>query len=63
VNALPAPYLLSPVTGEVFASIKACEQRLRGFTLAKEFDISHIGGGNKRVSDTYWQCVHHRKKI
>ena len=51
VNALPAPYLLSPVTGEIFVSIEACEQRLRGFALAEGFDISHTGEDNKHVSD------------
>ena len=46
VNALPSSYLLPPVTGEVFASIEACEQRLR---VSEGYDIAHTGGGNKRV--------------
>jgi len=59
VNALPSSYLLPPATGEVFTSIEACEQRLRGFALAEGFDIAHTGGGNKRVPGGRWQCVHH----
>ena len=34
-NALPSSRLLPPITGEVFTSIEACEQRLRGFALAE----------------------------
>ena len=62
VNAFPSPYLLPPVTGEVFTSIEACEQRLRGFALAEGFDIVRIGAGNKRVPASRWQCVHHGKE-
>ena len=51
MNALPAPYLLPPIIGEVFASIEACEQRLRGFALAEEFDITYTGGNNKHFLD------------
>ena len=47
VNAFLSFYLLLSITGEIFASIKTCEQRLRGFILAKGFNIAHIGGGNK----------------
>jgi hypothetical protein len=57
VNALPSSYLLPPVTGEVFTSIEACEQRLRGFALAEGFDIAHTGGCNKRVPGGRWQRV------
>jgi hypothetical protein len=49
VNALPSSYLLPPVIGEVFTSIEACEQRLRGFALAEGFNIAHTGGGNQGV--------------
>lgn len=49
VNALLSLYLLPPVTGEVFASVEACEQRLRGFALAEGFDIVRVRGGNKHV--------------
>ena len=62
VNALPSSYLLPPVTGEVFASIEACEQRLRGFALAEGLDITHTGGGNKECPGRRWQCVHHGKE-
>ena len=61
VNALPAPCLLPPVTGEVFASVEACEQRLRGFALAEGSDIVRAGAGNKRVPGGRWQYVHHGK--
>jgi hypothetical protein len=44
VNALPSSYHFPPVTGEVFASIEACEQRLRGFALAEGIDIMQTGG-------------------
>ena len=54
MNALPAPYLLPPVTGEVFVSIEACEQRLRGFALAEGFDIAHTGGGSKHFPSARW---------
>ena len=54
VNTLPSSYLLLPITGKVFTSIEACEQRLRGFALAKGFDITHTGGGNKRVPGGRW---------
>ena len=47
VNALPSSYLLLFIIGEIFTSIEACEQRLRGFALAEGFDIAHTGGGNK----------------
>src|ERR1700733_15057914 len=62
VNALPSSYLLAFVTGEAFASTKACEQRLRGFALAEGFDIAHTGGGNKRVPGGRWQCGHYGKE-
>ena len=62
MNALPSSYLLPPVTGEVFTSIEACEQRPRGFALAKGFDIAHTGGGKKRVPGGRWQCGHHGKE-
>ena len=58
----PSSYLLSPVTGEIFTSIEACEQRLRGFALAEGFDIAHTEGGNKRISDGRWQCGYHGKE-
>jgi hypothetical protein len=61
VNALPAPYLLPPVIGEVFASVEACEQRLRGFALAEGFDIVRAGVGNKCVPGSRWQYIYHRK--
>ena len=59
VNAQPASYLLPPVTGEVFASIAACEARLRGFALAEGFDIVQTGGGNKRVPSARWLRSQH----
>ena len=62
VNALPSSYLLPPVIGEVFISIEACEQRLRGFALAEGFDIAHTGGGNKQCLSRRWQYIHHRKE-
>jgi hypothetical protein len=62
VNALPSSYLLPPVTGEVFASVEACEQRLRGFALAEGFDIAHTGGGNKCVPGGRWQYGHRGKE-
>ena len=54
VNVLPSSYLLLSVTGEIFTSIEACEQRLRGFALAEGFDIAQTGGGNKRILDGRW---------
>ena len=54
VNALPAPYLLLLITGEVFASIEVCEQHLYSFALAEGFDIVYIGGGNKCIPGNYW---------
>jgi hypothetical protein len=62
VNALSSSYLLPPVTGEVFTSIEACEQRLRGFALAERFDIAHTGGGNKRVPGGRWWYGHDGKE-
>jgi len=48
--------------GEVFASIEACEQRLRGFALAEGLDTAHTGGGNKRVLGGRWQYGHRGKE-
>ena|SRR5437764_4149976 len=62
VNALPSSYLLPLVTGEIFTSIEACEQRLRGFALAEGFDIAHTGGGNKRVPAGRWQYIYYGKE-
>src|SRR5271163_4938606 len=59
VNALPLAWLDEPATGEVYASLEECEQRLRGFSLSKGFDIVRTGGGNRRVPAKRWNCVHH----
>ena len=39
VNILLFSYFLLFMIGEIFVSIEACEQRLRGFVLAERFDI------------------------
>jgi hypothetical protein len=49
VNALLFSYLLPLITDEIFAFIEVCEQRLRGFALAEEFDITYTGKNNKRI--------------
>jgi hypothetical protein len=61
VNAMPAEWLIPPRTGEVFDSILLCKRRLRGFSLAKGFDIVQMGEGNARVPGARFLCIHHGK--
>jgi hypothetical protein len=44
VRALPAEYLLSPRSGELFNSSEACLRRLQGFTLSKGFAVVKASG-------------------
>jgi ribulose 1,5-bisphosphate carboxylase large subunit-like protein len=52
VNTQPVSYLLLSIIGEVFTFIAAYKVRLRGFALAKGFDIMRTSGDNKRVPST-----------
>jgi hypothetical protein len=63
VNALPVAQLSPPQTGEIFNSIRDCEQRLRGFSLAEGFDIALSGGGTKKVPGARFQCCYHGKEM
>ena len=48
VNALPTEWLKTPRIGEVFDGIIECERHLRGYALAKGFDIIRNSGGTKK---------------
>jgi hypothetical protein len=43
VNAMPSSYLLLPYIGEVFASLKDYNLRLRGFAFAEGLNIIRKG--------------------
>jgi hypothetical protein len=61
VNALPASWL-SPRTGEVFATIADCEQRLRGYCIAEGLNIVRTGGGTRAAPGARFSCVFHGKE-
>jgi hypothetical protein len=39
VNAFPPSYLLPPCSGEIFENLDECTSRLRGYSVAKGFDV------------------------
>src|SRR6266849_2010452 len=59
VNALPAAYLLPPQSGEIFDNIPHYKRRLRGYSLAKGFDIVQTGGGKRSQPGARWECCYH----
>jgi hypothetical protein len=46
VAAIPAPWLLAPITGEVFDPRKTCKKRLQAFVLTQGFTVV-VGKSNK----------------
>jgi hypothetical protein len=59
VNALPPEWLLAPAIGEVFNSIDRSRRRVRGLSLADDFNVVQTGAGNNRAPGARFQCIHH----
>ena len=49
INTLPPSYLLIPSSGELFKGLKEYNRRLRGYALAKDFDIIKYKSGIKAL--------------
>jgi hypothetical protein len=62
VNLLPLHWLLHPQTGEVFDSLDHCNRRLRGYALAKGFNIVHKEGGSKGNPSWQFRCVYYGER-
>lgn len=60
VERLPRRYLLPPVDGEVFETLRAAEDRVLGYSLAAGFQIVR-GSGCTAIRKNIW-CIHHGKK-
>ena len=60
VSSLPRKWLLPPIDGEVFDTVKAAEDQLQGYTLAAGFQVV-IGQGSTRERRNFW-CIHHGDK-
>jgi hypothetical protein len=59
VNSLPPSYLLPPRSGEIFADLNDCTNRLRGYALAEGFDVMRHGGGTKMNPACRYKCIFH----
>ena len=59
VNAHPAAWRSSPVTGEAFESLAEAEKRLHLYAVVKGCDIVRRGGGNKKAPAHNFHCIHH----
>jgi hypothetical protein len=56
---MPSSYLLPPHTGEIFASMENCNQRLCGYAFAEGFNIVRKGGGSKAIPSYRFKCIFH----
>jgi hypothetical protein len=63
VNALPLSYLLAPCFGELFDSLEYYNRRLRGWALAKRFNIIRNGGGTKAAPNYRFRYIFYNNKI
>ena len=62
VNAFPLVQLLLSYTGEIFNNLEYYNRRLKGFSLAKEFDIVYKNGGIKIYLTYKFSYYYYRDK-
>jgi hypothetical protein len=59
VNVLPSFYFLPPRLNELFDNLNVCNNRLRGYVLAEDFDIVKHGGGTKKIFSSRYKYIFH----
>src|ERR1700739_3462788 len=61
VNSYPSAWRDEPATGEVFSSIKECQERLVAFSLSQGFDVVIFRSTQNSPRITF-SCIHHGRK-
>ena len=63
INVLPSSYLLLPRLGELFDNLNACNNKLRGYTLIKNFDIIKYNESIKKIFSSKYKYIFYNINI